>query len=260
MEIIKYLRTYALKENAIKIDIKDVKEGDFIHITGYYNYEDQDQYGRSFGWEYKNYNEVKKITFSEKDDRFDSEWEQKKHYFNIESKKKLIKEFSLPEIRNSMFENKKIEYFFYRKESIKETITPNTFVYKCDCCNESTYDTYKTRLTKNHKSISMKVMKDGTHKCYKCLGIGRRLPVISFDLKIKSFEQRDKIFRILRANSWSVVKKDEHIVIGMIMNDKIKYTKDMIDSLCKKTGYGLKLKKKEKFYNPEKSESIFYYE
>lgn len=257
MEKIKYSSSYKLKEDSVEINIEDVCEDDFIYMLGKYSYDGEDPYGKSTGWEHVNYDFIYKIKF---DGTQISDHGYRQEYGNATFKSKnLLVDYVKKNSRiNTMFEKKHIDFTFYKKESIIEAKTPREHTYYCDTCGQQ-YNAYAYRIVRNHKQTSMKVLKDGTHKCFKCCNIGRHLPSIVFNLKINSRELLNKLFKILKSNSWQVEKKDNEVLIRMIMRDKVDYVKNMIDELNHKANFDLKFVKTEKFYNPQRSEKIYHY-
>lgn len=257
MEEIKYLSSYKLKEDAQKINIEKAIDGDFIHMLGTLSTEEQDNYGRSTGWLHSNYNFIYKLEFDIKK-KYEDGYSLNNNNAIFKTKESLIKYVNENSTIDNKFEKKHIDFTFYKKESIIETKTPMQYIYHCDTCGQQ-YNAYKNRIERNNKKTSMKVLKDGTHKCFKCCNIGKHLPSIIFNLEINSRELLNKLFKILKSNNWQVEKKDNEVLIKMIMRDKVDYVKNMIDELNHKANFDLKFVKTEKFYNPQKSEKIYYY-
>ena len=257
MEKIKYLSSYKLKENAVKIEIEDISENDFIHMLGRYSFDGEDPYGKSTGWEHINYDFVYKIKFDIKHE-YDDIHKLLCNTIIFKSKESLIEYVKKNSRINDMFTKKHIDYTFYKQKSIVETKTPEEFTYYCDICGKK-YFTYRERIVKNNKHTSMKLMKDGTHKCFECCNIGKTLPSIIFNLEINSRELLLKLFKILKDNHWFVQLKDDSVIITGIMKSKINYVETMIEELNRKANFKLKFEKKEKFYNPKRSETIYHY-
>lgn len=257
MEEIRYLSSYKLKEDALEINIGNVCEDDFIYMLGTRSTDGEDPYGRSTGWEHVNYDFIYKIKFNETQMN-DHGYRQEYGNAIFKSKDLLVDYVKKNSRINTMFEKKNVDYSFYKEESIIETKTPIQYIYNCDICRQQ-YNSYYDRIVRNHKQTSMKILKDGTHKCFKCCNIGKYLPSVVFNLEINSREILDKLFKILKSNSWQVEKKDNEVLIKMIMREKVDYVKNMIEELNHKANFDLKFVKTEKFYNPQRSEKIYYY-
>lgn len=258
MEKIEYLESYKIKPDAKSIDINDFEEGDFVHKKGRYSYDGEDHYGKSTGWEDVDYDTVYKINFDITMYKDNDRIRDSNIFFG--SKEFMIDHINEYSKKSSMFSISNIDYIFYKPESIEIIQTPNTYLYLCDtegCDNK--YSTYKDRLIKNDKQVSMKIMKDGTHKCYQCCNIGKYLPDVKFNLECNSQQILDKLLKILRKNSWNVTREDDAVVIGMILRDKVNYVVDMIAELNKKAKFDFRFDRKEKFYKPEKSEINYHY-